>query len=129
MLRSSTDGEIALRTADTAITGSSPVIAERRTRGPTGLLLRLFGKELGEDGCRRLLSAAVAEAEAAVPEYGRIRAVIEAERGSEPARSTGDDPRYWLITVMSGLHHAQAQLDWAREALHLLDEGPGPGQP
>jgi DNA-binding PadR family transcriptional regulator len=106
------------------------LLAEPYERVPprNGLLLRLFfGHEIGDAGCRRLLTQALAEAEAAVAEYGRIRAEIEREDESGAGAET--DSRYRLITLMSGVHLARAQVDWAREALLLLGREPAPGQP
>ena len=34
--------------------------------------------------------------------------------------------RFRLVTVLAGLHGAQAQVRWAREALALLEDGGAP---
>ncbi len=80
-----------------------------------GLLLRLFfGRHLGAQACREILTAALTDAEAALVRYRTLRAEVDAE-------AEGRDQPYWLITISAGEHGAAAQVAWAREALAALD--------
>ena len=109
------------------------LLAEPFERLPprNGLLLRLFfGRRLGDDGCRTLLTEALAEAEAALSGYQRIRAEVEAERDAAARLDDGTQHfTYWLITVAAGEHHARAQISWATQSLGLLDRAEDPAQP
>ncbi len=78
-------------------------------------LLRLFfGRHLGDDGCRRLLLDARADAERQLANYAYIRAELEA--------ATDDpDAKYFLITLAAGEASGAAVLAWTDEALGILD--------
>jgi DNA-binding PadR family transcriptional regulator len=79
-----------------------------------GLLLRLFfGRQLGDDACRALMLEARAKAEAELETMRGIRAELQAD--------TGPDAPYILLTVLAGEHSALASIEWAEEALQLLD--------
>ena len=79
-----------------------------------GVLLRLFfGRQLGEEACRRLVEDTRATAEAELAEMRRIREELQAD--------TAPDAPYILLTVLAGEHAARASLAWADEALAVLD--------
>jgi DNA-binding PadR family transcriptional regulator len=80
-----------------------------------GVLLRLFfGRQLGPDACRRLVLEAQAQAEAQLAAMQEARA--ELAEGKLGAHSP-----YALITVSAGEHSARATIDWAKDALAILD--------
>ena len=84
-----------------------------RARDP--LLLRIFfarhvPPELTRDRLVQALDAALSRSE----EFARIRTEVEEQPGAANAV-------YWLITLSAGEHAARARIDWAREALDLLD--------
>lgn len=82
-----------------------------------GLLLRLFfGRTLGAQGCRGLLLEARQDAERQLAEY---QAVVR-ELSTEDQHSA--DHPFWLLTVSAGQHAATATIEWATEALALLDD-------
>jgi DNA-binding PadR family transcriptional regulator len=78
-------------------------------------LLRLFfGRHLGNEGCRKLLLDAQADAERRLAEYATIRAELES--------ATNDpDAKYFLITLAAGEAASKAALAWTEEAFALLD--------
>ncbi|POH66439.1 PadR family transcriptional regulator [Cryobacterium zongtaii] len=79
-----------------------------------GVLLRLFfGRQLGQEACRKLVADTRATAEAELAEMRRIHEELQAD--------TGPDAPYILLTVLAGEHAARASLDWADEALRVLD--------
>jgi DNA-binding PadR family transcriptional regulator len=79
-----------------------------------GVLLRLFfGRQLGEEACRRLVMNTRATAEAELSGLRDIRAELQSD--------TGPDAPYILLTVLAGEHSARASLAWANEALGVLD--------
>ncbi|POH63713.1 MULTISPECIES: PadR family transcriptional regulator [Cryobacterium] len=79
-----------------------------------GVLLRLFfGRQLGQEACRKLVADTRATAEAELAGMCRIREELEAD--------TGPDAPYILLTVLAGEHAARASLAWADEALGVLD--------
>ncbi len=83
------------------------------------LLLRLFfarhvAPELTRERLVQALNAAVARRE----EFARVRAEIEQQPDAE-------DSIYWLLTLSAGEHAARARIDWAREALEVLDRAAG----
>lgn len=81
-----------------------------------GLLLRLFfGRTLGRDRCRELLQDARDRAERQLAEYEGLLSRLTAEEGHTP------DWPYIRITIMAGIHHAQAAVTWANESLAELD--------
>jgi DNA-binding PadR family transcriptional regulator len=81
-----------------------------------GLLLRLFfGRTLGPDKCRELVSEAKAKAEANLAEYARLAHKVSTEEAG-----TADLP-YILTTISAGRHTAEAVIAWADEALALLE--------
>jgi Virulence activator alpha C-term len=79
-------------------------------------LLRLFfGRHLGEDRCRALLTDARAEAERMLGEYAVIRAELECEiKAGDP------DAKFFLITLAAGEASSQATIAWTEEAMKLL---------
>ncbi|MDQ0822523.1 DNA-binding PadR family transcriptional regulator [Arthrobacter sp. V4I6] len=80
-----------------------------------GVLLRLFfGRQLGPDACRRLVLEAQAQAET------QLAAMREA-RTELAGGKLGDNNPYALITVSAGERSARATIDWARDALAILD--------
>jgi len=82
-----------------------------------GVLLRLFfGRQLGEEACRKLVADTRAAAEAKLAGLRHTRAELTAD--------TGPDAPYILLTVLAGEHAARASLAWADEALQLLDALP-----
>ena len=96
--------------------------APQPTTPRNGVLLRLFfGRQLGSDACRRLVSDARARAETELAEFRGIR--------NELAVADGADAPYILLTVLAGEHSARATLAWADEALAILDGIPEPGAP
>lgn len=87
----------------------------RRAPPRNGLLLRLFfGRHLGVDGCRRMLTEALADAEASAAHLAEIRAASDSERVSP-------DQPYWLMTLSAGEYAVRAQIAWLRESLAVLD--------
>nr|WP_276612491.1 PadR family transcriptional regulator [Kineococcus vitellinus] len=88
------------------------------------LLLRLFfGDQVPADLVHRWLADALAEAEEAAARCERLRAEVEAEVRAEARAGGAGGARFRLVTVLAGLHAAQAQERWAREALALLADG------
>jgi DNA-binding PadR family transcriptional regulator len=88
----------------------APVLPKPRN----GVLLRLFfGRQLGEEACRKLVADTRAAAAADLAELRHIREELQAE--------TGPDAPYILLTVLAGEHSARASLAWAAEALGVLD--------
>jgi DNA-binding PadR family transcriptional regulator len=88
------------------------------------LLLRLFfGSHVDPELIRRWLTETRSDAEHARTRYEELRRRIQ----DEPDFATHG--RFRLMTVLAGLHGAQARADWAREALALLDadDRPAPG--
>ncbi|MBP9919799.1 MAG: PadR family transcriptional regulator [Dermatophilaceae bacterium] len=86
----------------------------RRTPPRNGLLLRLFfGRHLGVEGCRQLLTEALAEAETSARRFAEIRAASD----DEPA---SPDRPYWLMTLSAGEYAVRAQIAWLRESLDQL---------
>ena len=80
-------------------------------------MLRLFfGRQLGRDACRRLVSDARARAETELAEFRGIR--------NELAADGSADAPYILLTVLAGEHSARATLAWTDEALGILDAIP-----
>lgn len=81
-----------------------------------GLLLRLFfGRQLGVEGTRALLTEALAATEAKAAALAALRAEVQAEP------QTADHP-YWLMTISAGEHAAAARIAWLRESLARLDD-------
>ena len=88
--------------------------APQAAKPRNGVLLRLFfGRQLGEEACRRLVEETRATAEAELAEMRRIREELQAD--------TAPDAPYILLTVLAGEHAARASLAWADEALAVLD--------
>ena len=82
-----------------------------------GLLLRLFfGRIIGPDKCRELLLTARANAERRISEYEAIERKVREEDAGSP------DLPYALITLSSGMHSNRAAIEWATQALALLDD-------
>jgi DNA-binding PadR family transcriptional regulator len=82
-----------------------------------GLMLRLFfGRHLGPAACRSLVLQARAEAESRLSLYEAIRQDVMKEDDH-----AGDRP-YWLLTISAGQHTARAAMEWADEALAVLDQ-------
>jgi DNA-binding PadR family transcriptional regulator len=82
-----------------------------------GLMLRLFfGRQLGPEACRSLVSEARADAQRRLARYDAIRHELELDHSHEPDRP------YWLLTVSAGEHTARAAIAWADQALAALDE-------
>lgn len=89
-----------------------------RTPPRNGLLLRLFfGRELGVDGCRVMLTDALADAE-------HTLAALTAIRTSSADEPPSPDQPYWLMTLSAGEHTARAQIAWLTESLAALDAIP-----
>jgi DNA-binding PadR family transcriptional regulator len=87
------------------------------------LLLRLFfGRHVDPDLTRKRLVQALDAAVSRSEEFARVRAEIEEQSGSA-------DATYWLITLSAGEHAARARIDWAREALELLDRNTADAAP
>lgn len=81
-----------------------------------GLMLRLFfGRHLGPEACRQLVTEAKEEAMDHLSQFDQIRAGLEAE---EP----NADLDYWLLTVSAGEHTAKATIEWADESLARLED-------
>ena len=91
------------------------------------LLLRLFfGAHVEPDVIRGWLTEALAEAEQACAQYDELRRQVESEADVDD----GDDGgRFRLMTVVAGRHSARARVEWAHEALQILDgdRGEEPG--
>ena len=82
----------------------------------SGLLLRLFfGRTLGQQGCRSLILAARADAEQQLAEYDAVVRELSAQD------QHAQDHPFWLLTVSAGQHAASATIEWATEALSVLD--------
>ncbi len=82
-----------------------------------GLMLRLFfGRQIGPDACRGLLTRVRAEAEQSLVEYRAIRQEIDTEEELAPDRP------YWLLTVAAGEHNARATLAWIDESFAAIDD-------
>ena len=82
-----------------------------------GLMLRLFfGRQIGPDACRALLTQARADAELRLVEYRAIRQEIDTDDELAPDRP------YWLLTISAGEHNARSTLAWADESLAALDD-------
>jgi DNA-binding PadR family transcriptional regulator len=80
-----------------------------------GLLLRLFfGRQLGVEACRELLTEALNRTRTAAAQLERVR-----------SESTYEDPTpdqpYWLMTLSAGEHATRAQLAWLEESIAALD--------
>jgi DNA-binding PadR family transcriptional regulator len=81
-----------------------------------GLMLRLFfGRSLGVDACRALITQAKAEAQRRLDEFDAIATQVAGEEDH------ADDAPFWLLTISAGRHNAQAALAWAEESLAALD--------
>lgn len=81
-----------------------------------GLLLRLFfGRTLGVDACRALVTAAEAEAQERLLQLDELAVRI----AGEPQHA--DDAPFWQLTISAGRHSAHAAIAWARECLAVLD--------
>ena len=79
------------------------------------LLLRLFfGRHVAPELTRERLMQALDASVSRSEEFARVRAEIEEQPDSA-------DAIYWLITLSAGEHAARARINWAREALELLD--------
>jgi len=88
--------------------------APQAAKPRNGVLLRLFfGRQLGAEACRRLVTDAQATAALELAELQTIRHEVQAD--------PGPDAPYVLLTVLAGEHSARATLDWAQEALAVLD--------
>ncbi|MEV0728307.1 helix-turn-helix transcriptional regulator [Polymorphospora sp. NPDC050346] len=84
-----------------------------------GLLLRLFfGRSLGIEACRALLTRSRDEARRRLAEYDEIAATVATE-----SQHT-DDAVFWQMTVSAGRHSARAAVAWADECLAVLDRFP-----
>jgi DNA-binding PadR family transcriptional regulator len=82
-----------------------------------GLMLRLFfGRHLGPETCRTLVSEARADAQRNLAHYQAIRHDIEQDASPQ------QDRPYWLLTVSAGEHTARAAVAWADQALAALDQ-------
>jgi DNA-binding PadR family transcriptional regulator len=82
-----------------------------------GLLLRLFfGRTLGVEACRALVTAAEAQARQRLLQYDELAADI----AREPQHA--DDAPFWHLTISAGRHSAHAAIAWARECLAALDD-------
>ena len=82
-----------------------------------GLMLRLFfGRHLGPENCRSLISEAMADAQRRLAQYQEIRHQLETNHGHQ------QDHPYWLLTVSAGEHTARAAIEWADQALTALDQ-------
>jgi DNA-binding PadR family transcriptional regulator len=82
-----------------------------------GLLLRLFfGRTLGVEACRDLISAAKAEAEQRLITLDELAAQV----AGEPQHA--DDAPFWQLTISAGRHSANATIAWAQECLAALDD-------
>lgn len=80
-----------------------------------GLLLRLFfGRTLGVDACRALITQAKADAQRRLAEFDALAAQVAGE--TEHA----EDSPFWLLTISAGRHSALATLAWADESLAAL---------
>jgi len=87
-----------------------------------GLMLRLFfGRHLGPEACRSLISDARADARRRLAQYDTIRHQLEADHSHQ------QDHPYWLLTVWAGEHTARATITWADQALAALEEMDAPG--
>ncbi|MFF5179222.1 PadR family transcriptional regulator [Micromonospora sp. NPDC000316] len=81
-----------------------------------GLLLRLFfGRTLGVEACRALVTAAKADAQQRLLQFDGLAAQI----ASEPQHA--DEAPFWHLTISAGRHSAQATIAWAQECLAALD--------
>ena len=81
-----------------------------------GLMLRLFfGRQLGPQACRELVTETRERAIESLAHYEAIRRDTLADE--DPA---GDRP-YWLLTISAGEHSARAAIAWADQALTDLD--------
>lgn len=79
-----------------------------------GILLRVFfGRQLGVEACRRLILDSRAQAEEQSAELNAIRENLET--------AADEDSPFILITVLAGIHRAQAAIAWADQALSVLD--------
>jgi len=84
-------------------------------RQRNGTLLRLFfGRQLGVEGCRRLLEDARSQAVQQLEQFDAIRREIEAEQPS------ADHP-FFLLTVSAGEHAARSTAMWVEESMRALD--------
>lgn len=82
-----------------------------------GLLLRLFfGRTLGAPACRELLLAASGDAEKRLGEYDALVRQVSADDADSP------DLPYVLMTISAGRHNALAAMNWANEALGMLED-------
>jgi hypothetical protein len=87
-------------------------------------MLRLFfGRHLGPEACRSLVSEARADAQRHLAQYQAIRHDIEQDQSHQQDRS------YWLLTVSAGEHTARATIAWAEQALTALDQMDAPCDP
>ncbi len=84
-----------------------------------GLMLRLFfGRTLGLDHCRALLTAARSDAERDLAYLDGMLASLTATEGHLP------DWPYIRLTILAGIHVDRATIAWADEALASLDTLP-----
>ena len=92
-----------------------------------GLLLRLFfGRTLGPQRCRELLTGAQAQAATRLAELEALLAQLTVTEGHTP------DFPYIRMTVLAGIHSARAAAEWAAQALDSLPanpENPDSGDP
>lgn len=81
-----------------------------------GLLLRLFfGRTLGRDRCRDLLSTARGDAERDLAYLEALLASLTESEGHLP------DWPYIRLTILAGIHADRASIAWADEALASLE--------
>ena len=82
-----------------------------------GLLLRLFfGRTLGVEACRALVTAAATEAQQRLRQFDELAAQV----AGEPQHV--DDAPFWQLTISAGHHSALATIAWAQESLAVLDD-------
>ncbi|MGC4893816.1 PadR family transcriptional regulator [Micromonospora sp. DT31] len=81
-----------------------------------GLLLRLFfGRTLGVEACRALVTAAEADAQQRLLQFDDLAVQI----AGEPQHA--EDAPFWQLTISAGRHSARATIAWAQECLTALD--------
>jgi DNA-binding PadR family transcriptional regulator len=114
---SSSDGRTSFTITESGLLRLRELLAKSIQDPPprNGLMLRLyFGRHLGPDACRALITQTKAQAEGQLAGYQAIRSEI-----LDTAGSNQDSP-YWLLTLSAGEHTARALIAWADEALTRL---------
>lgn len=80
-----------------------------------GLMLRLFfGRTLGVDACRDLITKALTDAQRNLAMFEALAADVASDQ-----QYAADAP-FWQLTISAGRHTAEATIAWATESLAAL---------